>query len=126
MTNSNNNKHRDGVKWFWVKYELERSCGRNYWLTYTTTAAEDEQLLKYGGWEKVTISSAVELAKDFDRRLTDWSRAGEDCYGTVYQLWVNIEHEQFDDRNKQWMPILPYVVDWPAKYKIRGSVVVKA
>lgn len=114
MTNS---KHHDGDKWFYVRWDYKSNC-RKYWLIYTTTAAEDEQLLAEDyQWERITRQYAVQLAKnEFARILTD----EEDLW-----MYYYINSLQRTPR-KYHFPIFPYKFKFNSKdYYIKERVVVK-
>lgn len=117
MTN-NNSKHRDGQKWFWVRWDYKTNC-REFWLVYTESAAEDDKLLADGRWEKINRDFAIDLTKRGGQR---WNTALDICNGDW--LWHIITEAQ-RDKGKDWLPIFPFCADTNADYKIIDRVVEK-
>ena len=118
MTNSNNNKHHDGDKWFWANWDEAHTTAEKYRLVYTTSEAEDAALLAEDyQWERITRKYAEHLAKnEFARILTE----EEDLW-----MYYYINSLQRTPR-KYHFPIFPYKFKFNSKdYYIKDRVVEK-
>jgi len=115
-------KHRDGDKWFYVRWDYKSNC-REYWLIYTTTTAEDDELLADDDrWVKISREFAIDLTKRGGQR---WNTAlGAADKNNWDWLWHIICDAQRDN-GRDWLPIFPFHVDNDADYKIKDRVVVK-
>lgn len=116
-------KHRDGDKWFYVKWNYAANC-REYWLIYTTSTVDDDELLADDDdWIKISRDFAIDLTKrGGQRRNTALDAAGKNNWEW---LWHTIAEAQ-RDKGRDWFPIFPFRVDSNADYKIKDRVVVKA
>ena len=115
-------KHRDGDKWFYVRWDYKSNC-HEYWLIYTTTTAEDDELLADDDrWVKISREFAIDLTKRDGQR---WNTVLSCNRGNYDWLWHIITEAQ-RDKGRHWLPIFPFCVDNDADYKIKDRVVVKA
>lgn len=117
-------KHIEGQKWFWVRWDYQSNC-HEYWLIYTTSTTEDEQLLADDRrWERISRDFAIALTKRGGQRWNT-ALAISVVKGNWDWLWYTITEAQ-RDKGRDWLPIFPFHVDNNADYKIKNRVVVKA